>query len=61
MEQKFHPYETKFVLPWILVQVAGRFFSDHVAQCLLNHSPLLEQVMHRLMFEVMHRAFAEER
>ena len=60
MEQMFHPYETKFVLPWILVQIIRGFFSDHIAQRLLNHSPLLEEVMYGLMFEVVHRALAEE-
>ena len=44
-----------------LIQIAGRFFPDHIAQRLFNHSPLLEQVMYRLMFEIMHRALAEER
>lgn len=42
------------------IQIAGLFFADHVTQCLFNHSPLLEQVMNRLVFEVVHRALAEE-
>ncbi len=43
-----------------LIQIAGSIFPDHIAQRLFNHSPLLEQVVYRLMFEVVHRAFAEE-
>ena len=35
-------------------------FTDHVTQCLFYHSPLSEQVVFRLVLEIVHRALAEE-
>lgn len=60
MEQKFHPYETKYIYLEFLIQIVRSLFADHVAQCLFNHSPLLEKVVYRLVLEVVHRALAEE-
>lgn len=44
----------------LLIQIVGLFFANHVAQRLFNHSPLCEQVVNRLVFEVVHRTLAEE-
>lgn len=43
-----------------LIQIVRSLFADHVAQRLFNHSPLLEEVVYRLVLEIVHRAFAEE-
>ena len=45
----------------ILVQIARCSFAYHITQGFLHHSPLLEQVMYRFVFKVVHRALAEER
>ena len=43
-----------------LVQVTRCCLTHHVAKSLFHHAPLLEQIVYRLMLEVVHRALAEE-
>ena len=44
-----------------LIQITRCCFTHHVAESLFHHAPLLEQIVYRLMLEIVHRALAEER
>ena len=43
-----------------LIQITWCSFAHHVAESLFHHAPLLEQIVYRLMLEIVHRALAEE-
>ena len=43
-----------------LIQITWCSFTHHVAESLFHHAPLLEQIVYRLMLEIVHRALAEE-
>lgn len=42
------------------VQIAWSCFTYHIAEGLLHHSPLREQVVNRFVLKVVHRTLAEE-
>ena len=44
-----------------LIQITRCCFTHHVAESLFHHAPLLEQIVYRLMLEIVHRTLAEER
>lgn len=43
-----------------LIQITRFFFSNHFADGLFQHAPLLEQIVYGLVFIIVHRALAEE-